>query len=250
MTRLERRVVGTAAAVVVTTGRLRQQLQNRYRSKTESIFLLRNGFDSGMLITEPMPTGKLALLFAGTVYFHRNPLPLLDGLAELLANPAVDRARVSLKLVGDCATYAGVPLTWHIAQRGLGDVVMVDGLVTGARVRELTTDANVIVNFAQGQRDQVPAKLYEQIASGRYGLLFAEPDSESAVLSAGVGSIRRVDDDVVQVRAELQRLYDLLVTDGVNAARLHPPAVDLEPFRREVVNAAYARLIQQVCADQ
>jgi hypothetical protein len=39
--------------------------------------------------------------------------------------------------------------------------------VPPAEASALMTEAEVLVNFAQGQPEQIPAKLYDYIASGR-----------------------------------------------------------------------------------
>jgi len=213
-----------------------------YPTMAGKTFLLRNGFDPEMLIADPGPRGRLALLYAGTIYMNRNPVPLFDGIAALLSEPGVDRAKVSLKLVGNCSRWQEHSVADLARDRGLSDIVEVCGPVSGAEVRDLTLRANVIVNFAQGQPEQVPAKLYEQIASHRHGLLFAEPDSESALLIEDCPRIRRVDDDGVQILNELRRLYATLVSEGVEPGLAVPDGTDVH--RREAVNEAYARLVE------
>jgi glycosyltransferase involved in cell wall biosynthesis len=239
---LERLVLRWASAVTVTTGRFQQALLGRRPTAAGKTFLLRNGFDPEMLIAKPGPRGRLALLYAGTIYMNRNPIPLFDGLAALLSEPGVDRAKVSLKLVGNCSRWQEHSVADLARDRGLSDIVEVRGPVSGAEVRELTLRANVIVNFAQGQPEQVPAKLYEQIASHRHGLLFAEPDSESAMLIEDCPRIRRVDDDDAQILGELRRLYGTLVSEGVEPAL--PVADGTNAHRREAVNEAYVRLLE------
>ena len=245
---LERLAVRSAAAVVVTTERFKRTLLRRHPQIVDRTLLLRNGFDPDMLIPEPGPIGRLSLLYAGTIYLDRNPIPLFDAIAALLADPQVERAKVHLKLVGDCAHWKGESVAELAQARGLDGVVEVSGPVSGPHVRELTLLANVIVNFAQGHPEQVPAKLYEQIASQRYGLLFAEPDSESAVLVKDFPRIRRVDDDGGQILGELRRLYVGLVVAGEGPSPLeNENAGDLTAaHQRDAVNAGYAELLTRL----
>ena len=240
---LERLVLRWASAVTVTTGRFQQAMVGHHPTVSDKTFLLRNGFDPDMLITEPAPRGRLALLYAGTIYMNRNPVPLFDGLAALLSDPGVERAKVRLKLVGNCRRWREHSVSDLARDRGLGDVVEVCGSVSAAEVRNLTLHANVIVNFAQGQPEQVPAKLYEQIASKRYGLLFAEQDSESAMLIEDCPRIRRVDDDGAQILRELRRLYASLVSERVNPDQ---DGNGTDAHRRDAVNEAYAGLLDRV----
>ena len=119
-----------------------------------------------------------------------------------------------LQLVGECEEWNGRRVSDIVRELGIDDVVAILPPVSGSRVREMTMQANVVVNFAQGQPEQVPAKLYEQFVSNRYGLLFAEAHSESAVIAASVGTIFRVDDCAIQVLGALRHLYDELVVSN------------------------------------
>jgi hypothetical protein len=115
--------------------------------------------------------------------------------------------------------------------------------VSSARVQELTQACNVIVNFAQGQPEQVPAKLYEQLVAHRHGLLFAEPDSESAKVAACVPSILRLDDDATAVADALHQLYRVLVEGGPGA---EPGQGDVEQHSRRHSNALMRALLERV----
>ena len=200
-----------ARTVTVTTEAFLRSLAQRYPQHAHKIFLIRNGYDESMVIASPAPVGKLAMLYAGTIYIGRNPFPLLQGLAWLLEQADVDRTRVRLKFVGDCRMWNGRLLSDITRELAIEDVVEIQGIVSGARIRELTTEANVIVNFAQGHPEQAPAKLYEQLVSNRFGLLFAETHSESANIASAFATITRLDDSPDQVVASLRRFYDELV---------------------------------------
>jgi hypothetical protein len=166
-----------------------------------------NGFDEDMLIDTPPPTGRLLLLFAGTIYYRRSPMPLLNALQQLLGTPGVDRSKVRLDLVGHCSTWQSIDLVAWVRENRLEDCVHIRGLIPRREVATLTRNCNVLVNLAQEQKQQIPAKLFEHMASRRVVLLFAESDSDSAVAVAGRSGVFRLDDDVEQVAAVLRQLY-------------------------------------------
>lgn len=239
----ERLCMRRASAVVVTSDAFAMRLRDRYPDLAVPIEMIRNGFDEGYRVTAPAPRGELHLLYAGTIYFNRNPMPLLRGLAALVARPGIDRARVRLRLVGYVDTWQGKPLQPIVEAEGIADIVEFMPPVSGARVQELTQACNVIVNFAQGQPEQVPAKLYEQLVANRHGLLFAEHDSESAKVAACVPSILRLDDDVAAVADALNHLYRVLV-DGEPGPS--PGDGDVEQHSRRHSNAQMSALLQRV----
>ena len=203
-----------AGSITVTTAAFGKTLARRYPEFAHKIHVIRNGYDENLVISAAAPAGRLSMLYAGTIYMNRNPLPLLQGIADLLAMPGVERSLVRLQLVGECEEWNGRRVSDIVRELGIDDVVAILPPVSGSRVREMTMQANVVVNFAQGQPEQVPAKLYEQFVSNRYGLLFAEAHSESAVIAASVGTIFRVDDCAIQVLGALRHLYDELVVSN------------------------------------
>ena len=208
-----------AHTVTVTTAAFLASLAQQHPKCAHKMHLIRNGYDESMVISTPAPVGRLAILYAGTIYLGRNPLPLLQGIAGLLKSADVDRTRVRLTMVGYCDVWNGRKLVDIARELAIEDAVDVQPSVPGSRVRELTDQANVIVNFAQGHPEQAPAKLYEQLVSNRYGLLFAEAHSESASIASSIATIFRVDDSQEQVLAVLRHLYDELVVQA------RPPAL-------------------------
>ena len=205
-TRIERWVIGRAQLVSCSSARLATKLRQRYPEHAPRIAVIRNGFSDEDRVAPPTGTG-LRLLYAGTIYFNRNPMPLLEGLRLLVSRAGVDRKSVNLTMVGECSSWRGVDLGHWTEANGLGDCLRFLPPVRPDEVRRLTAESNVLVNFAQGQPDQVPAKLFEQIAANRSVLLFTEQDSESALCVADLDYVKRLDDDPAAVADELERLY-------------------------------------------
>ena len=160
------------------------------------IELIRNGYDDAARIDEPPPVGRLLILYAGSLYWNRNPFPFLQALETCLQDGQVDAARIRFTLVGDCADWEGTPLQPWLDAHEMQDAVKILPAVGPDELRRLVTASNLLINFAQGQPRQIPAKSYEYIASGRDQLIIAEPDGDLAdlVREAGVGKTVSPDD--------------------------------------------------------
>jgi hypothetical protein len=245
---LEALCVGWASAVTTTAPTLARALRMRYPTASESICDVLNGFDDEMLITVPPPRGGLFLLFAGTIYQNRSPMPLLAALARLVEMPGIDRANIRLTFVGSCSTWRGLDLPDWVRGNKLDDCVSFRGLVPRSEVARLTGGCNVLINLAQEQKWQIPAKLFEHVASGRAVLLFAEPDSDSATVSAGLVGVHRVDDDVDDVTSKLRALY---LQFSENPARDKSVTLSPEPaFSRRTSNRRLVRILEQALVDE
>lgn len=221
--RLENRLahvcVSRASQIVVASPGIERHLRESFALDGKRIDLVRNGFDEHAAILEPPPAGRLAMLYAGTLYWNRNPFPFLSALATVCADPAVARKRISLKLVGRCAEWGGTPLAPWLRENGIDDVVSLIPTIPSSELRRLVVESNVLVNFAQGQPRQIPAKSYEYIASRREVLTIAERDSDVADLfrEVGAGAFVQPDDSEGMARC-IRAFYDELAVRGKVAA--------------------------------
>jgi hypothetical protein len=150
----------------------------------------------------------LDLLHAGTVYFNRSPMPLLEGLRRFVGRTDIDRQKVSVTMVGDCASWRGLDLAAWARAHDVADVLRIEPPVPAHRVRDLIATSSVLVTLAQAQTTQVPAKLFEQIGANREILLYTERDSESADVVAGLPWVSVVDDDPRSSEEYLAAAYD------------------------------------------
>src|SRR5690606_5621403 len=99
---LERLCIRLAVHVVTTSQRLTQQLQQRYPKHATKIVTIRNGYEDNMLMEPPQYSGRLAMLYAGTIYLNRNPLPFFEALLNLRQSGRIDPQRIRVQFVGDC----------------------------------------------------------------------------------------------------------------------------------------------------
>lgn len=237
---LERRAVASADAIAVTTLGYAQVLRQRYPAKQDLIQLILNGFEGGVEASPP-PHGRLDLLYAGSLYYNRDPFPLLRAILKLVSRPDVDRGRVSFRLFGHCGSWGGVRLPDWIAQHGLDDCVSVHPAVPAAAIRRLMAQSNVLVNFAQGQPMQIPAKMFEYIAARRDMLLLTEADSDSAWLGRQAGCAQIVPSgDQAAADAAVAALYDKYVR---SPQRVDFDVSRLTRYSRETQNARFLDLL-------
>jgi glycosyltransferase involved in cell wall biosynthesis len=204
---LEHLCVALSRHVVTTSQRLAEKLRKQYPRHASKIVTIRNGYDENMLMPAPLPSGQLIMLYAGTIYLNRNPLPFFQALLDLRSRGAIDPGRIQVDFVGDCRYWQDIDLQSWLEERDLHRIVSLRDPVPSAAILELTRRANVLINFAQNQKDSVPAKLFEQIASRRQVLLFTEADSESALVAGQCPQVLRVDADTAQIENAISRLY-------------------------------------------
>ncbi|RFA25158.1 hypothetical protein CAI21_19890 [Alkalilimnicola ehrlichii] len=239
--RFESNALCKADQVIATTPGLAARLQLRFPRKQEAIDTVYNGYDEAVQALPPSPRGELRLLYAGSLYYNRDPFPLLSAVAKLVDDPAVDRRKVRFSLVGNCSDWQGRPLVPWIEEHGLADCIGVRPPVSPDAVGKLLAEANVLVNFAQGQPRQIPAKMFEYIAAGREMLLLTERESDSARLALTAKAGRVVEpgdvDELVRTLRDLYRFY-------VEQAQVYQAeAAEVALFSREQQNARLIQLI-------
>jgi glycosyltransferase involved in cell wall biosynthesis len=241
---LERWVIARAAAVTTTTERVAALLAGRYKSLGATVHVVRNGYDGGVAPSPPCTEGRLSILFAGELYVGRNPFPFLSALEWLLVRPDVDAARIEVTFMGNVAEYGGQSLPAWMAGKRCASVVRILPPESARGVAEAMSRSTVLLNLAQQQPLAVPAKTYEQLASGREVLLVCEDDCETARLVAGIRGVTQVDPGRPQALADA--LLDLY-TRHVVAGRLTAPAErEVSKFSRTAANRRFHAVLASV----
>lgn len=239
---LERWATRRAAAVTSTSASAAALLVERDPDLAGCIHVIRNGFDEE--IAPPLShTGyRLSMLYAGMLYAHRNPYPLLAALERLLHRPEVDPARVQLTLLGERAgEFSDAALGRWLQGKRCAAVVRILAREDAQGVAREVADATLLVNLAQQQRLHVPAKTFEQLASGREILLIGEEDCETARVTAGIAGVGRVDQsDSDSFDAALLELYRRHAVTGRPRV---PPAAEVRRFSRALCNARFAAVL-------
>lgn len=240
----ERICVGRASAVVTAAPGLGRQLRSRYPEKKGHIHLVYNGYDDVRRSPPTGEVGRLSLLYAGALYYNRNPFPLLRALDNLVSSGVMDPDRVRIKLVGKCDAWQGRRIREWAQSRAIDDVLEVLPPVLPEQVPDLMESATVLINFAQNQDDQIPAKTFEYLASGRESLLLADVDSDSAEIVRQTESGVVVDgESTEEIEQALEDLYKKYAIEG----RRYSPREDrIAEYSRASQNRKYMDIIIRV----
>jgi serine acetyltransferase len=242
---LERWVMRRAAAVIWTSVTAAALLVEREPTLASRVHVIRNGYDGDIAPALVGTGGRLSILFAGVLYVRRTPYPLLAALERLLSRPDVDPSRVQLTFMGDkVGAFSDQSLTRWLQGKRCASVVRILPPQTVDAVEQEVAHATVLLNLAQQQRLQIPAKTFEQLASGREILLICEEDCETAQIVVGIRGVTRVDQsDPHVLDAVLLDLYNRHVVAGTACV---PVEADVRYFSRLQANVRFAATLAAV----
>jgi glycosyltransferase involved in cell wall biosynthesis len=239
--------VQRSSAIVAASPGTKRHIVESFGVPPDSVQVVRNGFDEHALVGEAPPRGRLELLYTGSLYWNRNPFPFLEALHALSCRSAVDASKVRLRLVGKCERWKDTPLRPWLAERRMETIVEILPYVRPQDLRAIVASSNVLINFAQGQPRQIPAKSYDYLAAGREVLVLAETESDVADLfrEAGIGHVVEPDDAAGMARV-LEDLYARYVR-GEGAKTSPAPAV--ARYSRAAQLEAFSGIVAKVLAD-
>jgi hypothetical protein len=226
-----------ASAVLTTTPELGDALKDRFPDTT--IRWLPNGVDTRELPQRSSPPSPgLVITHLGTVYFNRDPTPVLRAFARFLAaHPAARSQGSRVQFVGKVSGDFRRGLDQAVEELGLGEQVEMTGVVERPRALTLLAESHMALVLAQGQSTMVPAKLYEAVGMGLPTLVVTEPDSATGREGGRLGAAVHSPEDEAGMAAAMAAawLHDGKAPsdarDRVGHARL---AIDLE----EIIHAA------------
>ena len=241
---LERYVSRRAAHITTTSPSLHRLLRASYPQIADRISCIYNGFDDDPLPPRAGTGNRLVILYAGALYLNRNPFPFLEAVDDLLAQAGVDARRVELHFAGECEQYRGVALRGWLAGRTWSDAVSIHPRLEPAELGKLYDRATLLLNFAEGQRMQVPAKTFELLARGRELLVLCEPESDTGSIVRGMTGVSCVQSsDPIALGALLADIYRRHVVDGTLRA---PLASEISRYSRSAQNERFMRVIEDV----
>jgi glycosyltransferase involved in cell wall biosynthesis len=242
---LERCCFARAARVVCTSDGAARKVRERYGWDDVRVPIIYNGYEPAPGGPEGAGGARLDLVYSGTLYMNRDPSSLLEGIAGLVARPDVDRGRVRLTLVGS-PSWGELDINAWAEARGLSDCIEAVGWLSTNAAAAKVREADVLVNLAQGQPDQIPAKTFEYMASGKETVALTEADSDTAKLLRRTGTGRVL--DPTDPKGVAEALWDLYRRYVVAGERYRPDWSLIQNYSRSAQNERYRALIDAVCA--
>lgn len=241
---VESYVIGRADAVVTTTPGLRDRLRARYPAASARVACIYNGFDGEMTPAKLNTEHQLTVVFAGELYLNRNPFPFLEAIDRLLNHSSVDESRIRILFAGECEYHGGISLREWSSARPCGRVLKIYPRLDARKLKALYREATLLLNFAEGQPIQVPAKTFELLSLGREVLVACEPHSDTSGIIAGIEGVFAVQ------LSETEQLDDLLCSfyrRHVEEGRMSPPTREsVFQYSRVIQNEHYCALIDRV----
>jgi glycosyltransferase involved in cell wall biosynthesis len=180
-----------------------------------AVTLVRNGFDAAARLVPPERGRVFRIGHVGVLHRDRHRPALWEGLSAALQAGRLPRSAVRVELAGpvDRAAVA----CWR--RCGLDDVVHAHGVVSHREALAIMRRCDVLLvlgSLDAFARQQVPAKIYEAIASGAFVLGAVPTDTEAAALLRAHGH-RVVDDDT---REAWQTAFELRMVEFMRGQRV------------------------------
>ncbi len=189
---LEKQVIQRADLVLTTTEKLCANFRESYRYLPDGKFAyIPNGFDgeSFAKLDQLKKYDIFTLTYAGTLYIGRSPEPAFKAIHELAKEGKLDLQNIKLKLVGNCRTIGGHPISRIIHAYGLDSAVEVLETIPYLNALEIIKQSHVALLFAPGQPLQIPAKVYDYLGLGTKILALTEKGATWDLITAtGAGS--------------------------------------------------------------
>lgn len=184
--RLERLCLRSADHVITVTEAVAELFRSKIPEGASAVTCVRNGIEPIEALPTTRRNGGIRIVYLGSLYYRRDPRPLLRALTALEAEGALPDG-VSVDFYGNCRWYHGMELTGYIRELGIESVARIHDAVPRSEAARLAREADLLILFAEEQPLQVPQKLYEYLATGKPILAFADADGETAAMLERIG---------------------------------------------------------------
>jgi len=240
---LEKIYYQSSDGLVVTTNPLKDQIVDSVPESATKVHLIYNGYDGKPITDKANLNDEVRMVFAGSLYMNRNPLPLFESIKVSNKGSKEHFQNVRLDLYGDCEYWNGKDLNAWIIQNNLEDKIQIHNFVDSEILAKILLDAHVLVNFAQNQMLQIPAKTFEYLKYPAISLAITETESAVSKLMSDYNlgiSAENTKEDLLQGIK--------LAVEKYNANDLC--SSHLEDFSRDNQNSKYIELADQLISSQ
>lgn len=236
---LERRLLGRAAVVITTSEGLARDLSE---DALGGVTVIPNGFDprvwAGALTPEAAavrttPHTPLRIVHVGTIYESSRPVALIDALTALPAGTA------SLALYGD------IPAEVVDRAHAAAPAVSLHGVVPAAEARAVVATADLGLSFETGAPEQIPAKIFDYVASRTPAIFVGRADHEAAAILARCGLLVGVAESADALKSLLE---DAAAKVAAGLPLVTPNDDAIFELSAEGQGARYAELLESAAA--
>lgn len=238
---LEKGCLEQADGIVTASPGIHNEILSRYPGIAGKITTIYNGYD------HPAPTygssvklrgEKVLFLYAGMLYFNRNPFPFLKAIKTIIDGKLLPELEIEVAFYGDCEYWNGENLREWIKHHDMETYVKLYPPVSREAIRDIMQKADILMNFCQGQPLQIPAKTFDYIGTGKKSLVITEKDSASAALILESGSGIVIDPNQGNIEETIVQFCRSLLEADANIP-------DVAKYSRERQNAHYLEFIEQ-----
>lgn len=245
---LEQKVMRRADLVLVTTPYLRGEFLSRYPAlPPEKVRVIYNGYDESDFqgLDLAQCAGRFEMVHAGLVTpEYRDPLPLLETLAELLSEGALSRSELRLNFLGGSSYLDSESFRCRVDQLGLSGVVAVAGRVPHreALQRLGRASALLILQASDDTRSLIPAKAFEYLRVGRPILALTLEGATADLLGCRENCHVVNPRDRDGLRKALLKLYHQWLESNRDVRLSHP----IRQYERRQLTAELAGLLAEL----
>jgi len=164
-TRLEKRTLGFADALVSVSVPWADKLRERYSDKT--VYPITNGFDPDDFPQKPALTRQFTITYAGRLYEgRRDPSPLFEVVRDLLKEGAVSADDLRLRFYGPSEPW----LSHVIARYGVERVVELNGVIPHREAIQCEAESQLLLLLGWSDPREIgqhSGKLFEYFGASR-----------------------------------------------------------------------------------
>lgn len=213
---IESHALAKACLCTFTTPGAAREYVRRYPAAAARVSLLENGYDEESFVVAgaeptrqaPLNPGCLTLLHSGVVYpSERDPTQVMLALQALHLGGSAKPGRLKLRfrasahdelILSLAATYGVTEFVEVLPPVGYRDALL-----------EMLRADVLLVMQASNCNDQIPAKVYEYLRSGRPVVAFADPvgDTADMLRRSGISAVVPLN-DASAIAQQLQKLLD------------------------------------------
>ena len=236
---MEKKYYRNSDYITVTSPGLQRELIDKKLVPNSNIKTIYNGYDGRAL--EPTFSDSLPIkfVFAGNLYFKRNPIPLFEAVKRLKRIGVFDSSSINIDFYGDCNSWNGIDLKKWVEKNNIEDIINFKGFVEPQELESLLCKYHVLLNFSQFQPKQIPAKTFDYLRYPGEMLVIAESgsDTERLVTENQLGVVAAPDVDSISAALET-----IIEQGGDTERKAKKVEMKRDEFARENQNRIFAEI--------